>query len=255
MTMQSTNDATAETVAEGHGEMSFFDHLDELRSRIFKALVGIIVGCVIVAFFTNEILAELLRPAVSSNVELQNIEPFGQAFLKIKVVFIGGSVLAFPWLVWQVWGFIAPGLYAHERNWARKITFFTTVCFLIGIAFSYFLLIPSMMSYMSVVADPNIKDSIAISYYFSFFTNMLLAGGLIFELPMITWVLARVGILNPQLMITYRRHSIVGILVVAAVITPSPDPVNQLMVAIPLYILYEISAVLARFAYAKRNQV
>lgn len=253
--MSSSSDVQTAPAADTHAEMSFFDHLDELRSRIFKALLGIIVGCVIVAFFTNEIVAELLRPAVSSNVELQNIEPFGQAFLKIKVVFIGGTVLAFPWLIWQVWGFIAPGLYAHERSWARKITFFTTVCFLIGISFAYFLLIPSMMSYMNVVADPNIKDSIAISYYFSFFTNMLLAGGLIFELPMITWVLARVGILNPALMVTYRRHSIVGILVIAAVITPSPDPVNQLMVAVPLYILYEISAVLARFAYAKRDQV
>ncbi|MBU3740907.1 MAG: twin-arginine translocase subunit TatC [Candidatus Kapabacteria bacterium] len=253
--MSTGSDVQTAPTADAHGEMSFFDHLDELRSRIFKALLGIVVGCIIVAFFTNEIVAELLRPAVSSNVELQNIEPFGQAFLKIKIVFIGGTVLAFPWLVWQIWGFIAPGLYAHERSWARKITFFTTVCFLIGISFSYFLLIPSMMAYMNVVADPNIKDSIAISYYFSFFTNMLLAGGLIFELPMITWVLARVGILNPTLMVTYRRHSIVGILVIAAVITPSPDPVNQLMVAIPLYILYEISAVLARFAYAKRDQV
>lgn len=253
--MSTTSDIITTTDTDQQGEMSLFDHLEELRSRIFKALLGVIVGCVIVAFFTNEILAELLRPAIASKVELQNIEPFGQAFLKIKVVFIGGTVLAFPWLVWQVWGFIAPGLYAHERSWARKITFFTTFCFLLGISFAYFLLIPSMMSYMGVVADPNIKDSIAITYYFSFFSNMLLAGGLIFELPMITWVLARVGILNPALMVTYRRHSIVGILVVAAVITPSPDPVNQLMVAIPLYILYEISAVLARFAYAKRNQV
>jgi sec-independent protein translocase protein TatC len=108
--MQPTNETVIDTMTESPAEMSFFDHLDELRSRIFKALVGIIIGCVIVAFFTNEILAELLRPAISSNVELQNIEPFGQAFLKIKVLFIGGSVLAFPWLVWQVWGFIAPGL-------------------------------------------------------------------------------------------------------------------------------------------------
>lgn len=253
--MATTKDASPATAADEHVEMSFFDHLDELRSRIFKAALGIVVGCIAVGFYTNEIMAELLRPAVASGVTLQNIEPFGQAFMKIKVVFIGGTILAFPWLVWQIWGFIAPGLYAHERSWARRITFFTTICFLIGIAFSYFLLIPSMMQYMHVVADPNIEDNIAISYYFSFFSNMILAGGLIFELPMVTWVLARVGILNPQLMVTYRRHSIVGILVVAAVLTPSPDPVNQLMVAIPLYVLYEISAVLARFAYAKRDQV
>jgi sec-independent protein translocase protein TatC len=253
--MATMNDASTAQAADETVEMSFFDHLDELRSRIFKALLGIVAGCIAAAFYTNEIMAELLRPAVSEGVTLQNIEPFGQAFMKIKVVFIGGTILAFPWLVWQVWGFIAPGLYAHERRWARRITFFTTICFLIGIAFSYFLLIPSMMKYMGVVKDPNIDDNIAISYYFSFFTNMILAGGLIFELPMVTWVLARVGILNPQLMITYRRHSIVGILVIAAVVTPSPDPVNQLMVAIPLYILYEISAVLARFADAKRDQV
>lgn len=234
--------------------MSFFGHLEELRGRIFKAAIGVALGCIGAAFFTDTILQEvLLRPAQKANMTLQNVEMFGQAFLKIRIIFTTGIIVAFPWLLWQVWSFVAPGLYSHERRWVGRITFFTSVCFLTGVAFAYYLLVPSMMAYSHAVADPGIKDDINISSYFSFMINMFLASGLMFEMPMIAWVLARIGVLRPELMTQYRRHSIVVIMVLAAVITPSPDPVNQLMVAVPLYFLYELSAVLAKVAYRVRR--
>lgn len=233
--------------------MSFLGHLEELRSRAFKAILWVLVGAAVAAFYRDWIMnTALLGPAVRANVALQNLEPFGQAFLLFKVIFFAGLVIASPLVIWQIWSFVAPGLHEHEKQWARWVTLLTTFCFLLGISFGYFLLIPSMMDYINVVANPNIQDNISTSAYFSFFVNMMLASGLIFELPMVTWVLAKVGMVSPDLMVKYRRHSIVAILILAAIITPTPDPVTQLMVAIPLYILYEISVLIARATYKPR---
>ncbi|GMV53163.1 MAG: twin-arginine translocase subunit TatC [Chlorobi bacterium] len=236
-------------------EMSFLGHLDELRRRLFRALLWLIAGTAIAGFFHEWIMnVALLGPAVRSGIHLQNLQPFGQAFLLFKVVFFAGLILSFPFIAWQVWGFVAPGLYAHERKWARWVTALTTLCFLLGVAFGYFALIPSMMDYIHAMQNPNIEDNIAVNDYFSFFVNMMLASGLIFELPMVTWVVSRIGLISDKVMTKYRRHAIVGILVIAAIITPTPDPITQLMVAIPLYILYEISVVIARFNYRKRQE-
>lgn len=237
----------------GRAEMSFLGHLEELRSRAFKAILWVLVGAAVAAFYRDWIMnTALLGPAVRANVALQNLEPFGQAFLLFKVIFFAGLVIASPLVIWQIWSFVAPGLHEHEKRWARWVTVLTTFCFLLGISFGYFLLIPSMMDYINVVANPNIQDNISTSAYFSFFVNMMLASGLIFELPMVTWVLSKVGMVSPELMVKYRRHSIVAILILAAIITPTPDPVTQLMVAIPLYILYEISVLIARATYKPR---
>lgn len=236
----------------GH-EMGFLDHLEELRSRLFKSVVGIFVACLVVGYFGDEVMnLILLKPALTAKVKLQNIEPFGQAFLYFKVIFLCGIILAFPWVLFQVWSFVAPGLYMTERKWAARITIITSLCFVAGVSFGYFLLIPSMMAYVSEYANPNIENNIAVGNYFSFLVNMLLASGLIFELPMITFVLARIGMVSSKLMSTYRRHSIVVILILAAVITPSADPITQLMVAVPLWILYEISVVIAALTNPKK---
>ncbi|NQW30883.1 MAG: twin-arginine translocase subunit TatC [Ignavibacteria bacterium] len=243
-----------ETDTNKGNEMSFLGHLEELRSRITKAVVFILIGAGIAAFFRDWIMNEvLLSPATNANIKLQNLEPFGQAFLLFKVIFFSGLVISFPLVIHQVWRFVTPGLHSHERAYARWITLFTSLCFLAGVAFGYFMLIPSMMDYINVVSNPNISDNISTSAYFSFFINMVLASGMIFELPMVTWVLARMGIVTSKLMIRYRRHSIVAILIIAAVITPTPDPITQLMVAVPLYILYEISVGIAAATQKKRE--
>lgn len=244
-----------DTETTEHKEMSFLGHLQELRNRAFKAILWVLVGASIAGYFNDFIMNELLlKPAVDANINLQNLEPFGQAFLLFKVIFFSGLVIASPMVIYQIWAFIAPGLYVHERRWARWVTLITTFCFLTGVGFAYFLLIPSMMGYINAVANPNIEDNISTSAYFSFFVNMLLASGLIFELPLVTWVLSKVGMLSSKLMSKYRRHSIVAILILAAVITPTPDPVTQIMVAIPLYVLYEISVVISYYTNPKSRE-
>lgn len=231
-------------------EMGFLEHLGELRVRLFRAAVGVVIACCIVGYFSNEVIEYvLLKPA--GGLTLINTEPFGQTFLFFKVIVLCGLILAFPWVLYQIWGFVAPGLYITERRWVGRITILTSICFIAGVAFGYFLLIPSMTSYINDFTlggqAEGVKNFINVGSHFSFIVNMLLASGLIFELPMVTFVLARLGFVTSALMTKYRRHAIVVILILAALITPSPDPVTQLMVAIPLWILYEISVVIAKF--------
>ncbi len=234
-------------------EMSFFDHLDDLRSRILRGLLGVVVGCIIAAFFIDPLMNNvLLAPAAKVGLKLQNLRPFGQAFLYFKVIFIVGIIVSSPWVLWNLWQFIAPGLYETERGWARRITLWTTFCFLSGVAFAYWVMIPPMLQYSVWFGSPTIANVIDVTEYFGFFATTILGAGLIFELPMITYVLARVGIVSAALMRKYRRHAVILILIVSAVLTPTPDPMNQMIFAVPLFVLYEISILIAQVARKKR---
>jgi len=237
-------------------EMSFFDHLEELRLRISLAILGIVIGCIISGAFVDELMNwVLLKPAASVNLELQNLRPFGQAFLYFKVIIMAGLIISMPYTLYQLWKFIAPGLYEKERRWAGKITFYTSFCFLAGVAFAYWIMIPVMLSFTASFGSTLIKNSIDVTEYFSFITTTLLSAGLIFELPMIAYILAKIGIISPEMLRKYRRHSILVILVLAAALTPSTDPVSQLVFAAPLWVLYEISILVTVFARKKEESV
>lgn len=227
---------------EPKAEMGFWDHLEELRSRIIWSLVGLIVGCIVAGVFINDIMNYvLLQPAASAHLDLQNLKPFGQPFLYFKVILVVGIIIAFPFLLFQLWKFVAPALYDTERKWVGSITVLTSICFLSGVFFSYFVMIPSMLSFAASFGSDKIKNIIDVNEYFSFITMILLASGVLFEMPMVSFILSRVGILNPKMLRKYRRHAIVGILVLAAVVTPTPDPISQMIFASPLFVLYEIS--------------
>jgi sec-independent protein translocase protein TatC len=237
-------------------EMSFFDHLEELRLRIGLAVLGIVIGCIIAGAFVDQLMNwVLLKPAASVNMELQNLRPFGQAFLYFKVVIMAGLIISMPYTLYQLWKFIAPGLYEKERRWAGKITIYTSFCFLAGVAFAYWIMIPVMLSFTASFGSSLIKNSIDVTEYFSFITTTLLSAGLIFELPMIAYILSKIGIISPEMLRKYRRHSIVVILVLAAALTPSTDPVSQLVFAAPLWVLYEISILVTVFARKKEEPI
>ncbi len=238
--------------AQDNEEMGFFGHLEELRKRIIYAVLGIVVGCCVAGYFIDDIMNTiLLGPASESGIVLQNLKPFGQPFLYFKIVLIAGIIISIPYSLYQLWKFIAPGLYENERRWAGLITVFTSLCFLTGVAFSYFVMIPSMLAFAASFGTEMIKNQIDINEYFSFITTMLLASGLVFEMPMLAYILARYGLLTAGFMRKYRRHSIVVILIIAAVLTPTPDPISQLIFAAPLFILYEISILVAKMAQKK----
>jgi sec-independent protein translocase protein TatC len=237
-------------------EQGFLQHLEELRSRIFKAVLAILLGCVVAGYFVNDIMNYvLLQPALAAKLELQNLRPFGQQFLYIKVILVSGLVFAFPLAMYQLWKFIEPGLYAHEKRWASRITALTTLCFLLGVLFAYFVMIPGMLNFTMSFGTENIKNIIDIGEYFSFVMTTIIGSGLIFELPMVTFVLSSIGLVTAQMMSKYRRHAVIVILFIAAVLTPSPDPINQVIFACPLYVLYEISIVIARMTRKQKNSI
>lgn len=233
-------------------EMGFFGHLEELRKRIIFAVLWLVAGCIVSGTFINQLLEViLLKPAVAANLNLQNLKPFGQPFLYFKIILIAGLIVAFPFILYQLWRFIAPGLYPKERKWAGSITTLTTLCFLTGVAFAYFVMIPTMLNFAATFGTDKIKNMIDINEYFGFISMMVLASGIIFEMPMVSYILSRVGIVTPTLLRKYRRHAIIVLLILAAVLTPTPDPINQAIFAAPLLILYEISIIVAKFGVKK----
>lgn len=243
---------TNETNESSQKEMGFFDHLEEFRAKIIWSLVGLIIGCIISGIFINQIMDNfLLKPAVNVGLKLQNLRPFGQPFFYFKVILISGIIISFPFMIYQLWSFIEPGLYSKEKQWAKRITFFTSICFLSGVAFSYFIMIPSMLNFAALFGSDKIANIIDINEYYSFIVMILLAAGILFEMPMVAFILARFGIITIKTMKRYRRHSIIAILILAAILTPTPDPISQLIFAAPLFILYEISILIAKIGEKK----
>lgn len=185
---------------------------------------------------------------------LQNITMAGQFTTHIMVSMVGGFVLAFPYVFWEMWRFIKPGLRKTEIKNTRGIVFFTSILFTLGVLFGYFIITPLTVNFF---ATYNVSSEIAnlptLSTYISTITTVTLASGLIFELPMLIYFLTRLGLVTPQFLKAYRRHSIVVSLILAAVITP-PDVFSQLLVVAPLIVLYEISITISRRTIKRMNK-
>lgn len=230
-----------------HDEMSFMDHISDLRKRLFYIVLGLLVTMAIsgifIEYFVNWVL---LNPALEYQLKLQNLRPFGQPILYFKLIFIAGLILGIPWILYQLWKFIAPGLYQNERKWVIAIITSSTFAFICGVMFAYFVMLPSMISFAASFGSKAIENIIDVNEYISFFTTIVLASGLIFELPILSFILTKIGIINSKFLRKYWRHSIVVILILAAIITPTPDPVNQMVFAFPLIILYEISILVSK---------
>lgn len=264
MTDSSTYPGVDDEAQSEGPEMSFFEHLEELRWRIIKMLVGIVIGTIIAWIFIDFLInTVLLSPIVRLNaspppgqqpIHLQNLKPFGQLFLYMEVAITAGVILSLPNILYQIWAFVAPGLMPKERKYARSIVAFSTLCFLSGIAFAYFVMLPAALTFFAGFGTPTIENNIAINEYMSFVISVLLAAGVVFELPMVSWFLSRIGILRPEFMRKYRRHSIVVIFILAAFLTPGTDPVSQILLAIPLIGLYEISILVSAWAWRGRNK-
>ncbi len=233
-------------------EMTFLEHLEELRWRIIYTLIGIVIGTVaawiFIDFFIDQIL---LLPARKANFNLQNLRPFGQLFLYFEVAIIIGLILSLPNFVYQIWKFISPALRENEKKYISAIVVFTTVCFLVGVVFAYFIMLPLTLKFAAQFGSQDIVNNFAIDEYFSIILSVILGAGLVFELPMLSFFLSKIGILNPSIMRKYRRHSIVTILILAALLTPGTDPVSQVLLSIPLVFLYEISILVSKIFQKK----
>ena len=237
---------------EEEKEMTFLDHLEELRWRIIYALGGVVVGTIVAWIFIDFFIEHiLLLPAKTSGLKLQNLRPFGQLFLYFQVAIMLGLIFSFPNVVYQLWKFIAPALKQKEKKYIKWIVLFTTFCFLSGITFAYFVMLPLTLQFAAQFGSATIENNFSVDEYLSIILSIMLGAGLVFELPMLSFFLSTIGILTPKLMRKYRRHSIVVILVLAAFLTPGTDPVSQLLLAVPLVILYEISIFVSKIFQKK----
>lgn len=252
--------AETEKLEEGIGEnetheteMTFLEHLEELRWRIIYSLAGLIVGAVICWIFIDYLIdVILLKPARDSGAILQNLRPFGQLFLYVQVAIMGGIVLSIPNIFYQFWKFISPALRKHERRYISLIVIYSSLCFLAGILFAYYAMLPLTLKFAAQFGSTEIANQFAIDEYLSIIISVMLAAGFVFELPMISFFLTKLGILTPAFMRKYRKHSIVAILILAAFLTPGTDPVSQIVLAVPLVLLYEISIFISKLAAKKK---
>ncbi len=240
-------------ITEGNDvEMSFLDHIEELRWRIIYAIIGIVVFTIVAWIFINPIVEiVLLKPARDAKVPLQNLRPFGQLFLYVQVAITVGIICSLPNIFYQLWEFISPALKKRERKYILWIVFFSTFCFLAGIAFAYFVMLPMAMNFGAQFGTAEISNQWTIDEYISIIISVMLAAGVVFELPMISFFLSKLGILTPKFMRKYRRHAIVIIMILAAFLTPGADPVSQIILAVPLVLLYEISIFISKLSSKK----
>jgi len=222
--------------------MPFLDHLEELRWRLVKSLGSILLGAAITFFFIDSLIELLIRPTknLSTPMDLQVLKVQGMFMIKWGIALIGGLVLAIPVLTFQLWKFIAPGLYLNEKKYAAPLIIFTYLSFLIGLIFAYTVMIPFSLEFFTSVGMTGIDNNFSINYYFNFITWLMIGSGFIFELPVLVFILSVIGLLTPAFMSHYRRHSAVVILLLSAFITP-PDPVSLVLMSIPLLGLYELS--------------
>lgn len=233
-------------------KMPLTAHLEELRWRLIKALAGIAVGFVACYQFAEALFWLLTQPLYSAGIPAGDnpghavnligtgvVEAF---FTKLKVALIAGIFLSSPATFYQLWRFVAPGLYPHEKRYALPFVFFASFFFVAGAAFCYVAVLPvGYRFFLDQYATIGVRPELRISEYLSFTARMLLAFGVTFELPVVTFFLARAGAVTHRTMLGYWRYAVVGIFIVAAVLTPGPDVASQLLMASPLLVLYGAS--------------
>jgi sec-independent protein translocase protein TatC len=255
---------------KGEKEMSFLEHLEELRWHIIRSILAIVILMVAAFLFKNIIfdhvilapkspdfitarllcrLGEYLNaPALCINTHQMNlisIKMAGQLTTHITVSLVAGLILAFPVILWEFWQFFKPALKANEARYARGAVFASSMLFFFGVSFGYFLLAPLSIHFLSSYeVSPDVVNQINIRSYIGTLTSICLATGVVFELPIIAFFLTKIGLITPNFMRTYRRHSIVVIFILSAIITP-PDIFSQALVSIPLLILYEASILIS----------
>jgi sec-independent protein translocase protein TatC len=254
----------------GEKEMSFLDHLEELRWHIIRSLIGIVVFTIIAFVYVKWIFTNvLLGPAKADfwtwrmlcklgnafnspdlciqdiPLELQSRYMTGQFTITIVAAFVIGLVIAFPYVAWELWRFIKPGLKMKERNGSRGAVAAISLLFAAGVCFGYYVIAPLMVY---IMVNYRISDMIVnqfdITSYVSTVVTLVFGSGVLFELPVVIYFLSKIGLVTPAFLRKYRKHSVVIILIIAAIITP-PDPLSQVLISMPLYLLFEISILIS----------
>ena len=288
----------AESADGENAEMSFLDHLEELRWRIIKALAAIIGGAIIAFVFSDNLLGllhhpyqeavlsisserevgplssmrqlietwvgeggppasvdtepEVEKPALPQARRLQGLKPMTYFFVQLQVALLGGGIVALPIIFFQFWQFVAPGLLSREKRLVIPVIGLSVFCFLVGALIAYWIVLPLGLRFFLSLEPPNMTSQWAVNEYFGFVLKLLFGFGIVFEMPVVTLFLSRIGLLTPHYMRRIRRYAVVGIFLTAAIFTP-PDPVSQILMALPLLLLYELSIWVCRVSSTRKE--
>ena len=259
--------------------MTFWDHLDELRIHILRTLIAIVV-LAIVAFLNREIIFDhiILGPSTSNfitnqwlcqvgqflsidalciedmKLQIINIKMSGQFLTHMYISIVAGFILSFPYMLWEIWRFVKPAMHSEEKKYSQGGVFISSVLFLIGILFSYYLIVPLTVNFLGTYqVSPEVTNQISLSSYISTVVSVTFAVGVVFELPILVYFLTKIGVLTPDFMKKNRRYMYVILLITSAIITP-PDMFSQILVVVPLIGLYEVSIGVSNRIYRKTQQ-
>jgi sec-independent protein translocase protein TatC len=259
---------------EGGGkEMSFLDHLEELRWHIVRSLAAILVVAVVVFIYRNWVTDNIYLASYRTDFPLHQwlaamgvkdfggievtaiaIGPYDQFLLALGMAFIGGFIVAFPYVLWEFWRFLSPGLYSHERSRFRGAVGILSVLFFAGVLFGYYIIVPFSVTFL---AEFSLSDAISndwrINKIIAMINQIVIAAGLVFEMPVLVYILSKIGVVTPEGMKRYWRHAFVVLLVLSALITP-PDVLSQVLIFIPLGLLYRASISISALVNRKREK-
>jgi len=242
------DDDDDDDLATGDGKMSLLEHLDELRKRIIRACLGVLVGILLGFLYINDIFNFVLQPtirAMPAGRTLIYTRP-GEAFsMYVTVSLITGAILASPFIMYQVWKFIAPGLYSNEKKFAIPFVLFSTIGFVGGAAFNHFVAFPFMMIFFASFNTQNVAFMPRLEDVFSLYSKMLLGLGVIFQMPTVVFFLAKMKMVTARFLVKQFKYAFLLFFIAAAVITPTGDPVNMSIFAAPMVVLYGMSILIA----------
>jgi sec-independent protein translocase protein TatC len=223
-------------------KLPFTEHLDELRHRLIIIVVGIGVGFAISYGFSQQILLLLQRPMPTQLVFIAPTEAF---FVNLKAAFFAAVFLSTPLILFQVWKFVAPGLYEHERRYSFPFLIISTILFVVGGLFAYVIILPLALHFLISQGGDLWQPNITLSNYLSFAMRIILVAGLIFEFPVLMYFLAKIGVVTPEFLVKNRKYAFLAAFIVSAIITP-PDVFSQVLLALPLFLLFEVSIFIAK---------
>ena len=247
-------------VGGGNGStMTFWDHLDELRSVIIRILVITVLAASVAFCFKDELFAIVLAPRTSDFItyRLMGIEPFSislmntglteQFMIHMKTAFYAGILVASPYIIYLLFGFVSPALYDNERRYATALVASGYGMFMLGTALNYLLIFPLTVRFLGTYqVSPDVANMLTLQSYMDTLIMMSLVMGIVFELPVVSWLLGKMGLVNAQMMRTWRKHAVVAILIVSAIITPTTDAFTLFVVALPIWLLYEGSILIVK---------
>lgn len=232
------------------GEMPFLEHIEELRQRLIKVVATILITSIVAYLFSEQVVNYFVKPV--GTVYFRN--PTGAFSIRIKVSLFIGLAAAVPVIIYHFWKFVVPGLYAREIKFLIPVTLFGTIFFFGGASFCFFFVIPAAMKILLSFGTDTVQSLIDVSDYFSFVFWMCVAFGAVFELPILAYFFGKIGFITSRTLRKGRRIAVVLIAIAAAIITPTPDAFNMLLLAVPLYILYEVSILVVRFTGSREKE-